>query len=242
MKSRLLIRSPRCGGGALCVAYYYAPAAMAATAARRVDRVWVPTVFTKNRDRLLEAEVARKFLACSRSPTRHGTRAAVIRRRSRTRWEPSQSPPYPLSHRQPRRSIAKGGGHSGQLVAGDRRCPVTAEAIDPGRRPRQLIPSESRRMNLDNDIAVIRAREAGERRPLRLGPLYQLHPGRSRSLVRHHDRLHGNCLLGHLSLWWKCCRDGKPVRHLILTRLDASAAQSMSASLRERPKCCVAAN
>jgi len=27
------------------------------------DRVWVPTVFTKNRDRLLEAEVARKFLA-----------------------------------------------------------------------------------------------------------------------------------------------------------------------------------
>ena len=27
------------------------------------DQVWVPTVFTKNRDRLLEAEVARKFLA-----------------------------------------------------------------------------------------------------------------------------------------------------------------------------------
>jgi hypothetical protein len=56
-------------------------------------------------------------------------------------------------------------------------------------------------MNLDNDIAVIRAREAGERCPLRLGPLYQLHPGRSRSLVRHHDRLHGNvssviCLFG----------------------------------------------
>ena len=27
------------------------------------DQVWVPTVFTKNRDRLLDAEVARKFLA-----------------------------------------------------------------------------------------------------------------------------------------------------------------------------------
>src|SRR5205814_8527386 len=27
------------------------------------DAVWVPTVFTKNRDRLLEADVARKFLA-----------------------------------------------------------------------------------------------------------------------------------------------------------------------------------
>ena len=26
------------------------------------EAVWVPTVFTKNRDRLLEAEVARKFL------------------------------------------------------------------------------------------------------------------------------------------------------------------------------------
>src|SRR3954468_71038 len=45
-------------------------------------------------------------------------------------------------------------------------------------------------MNLNDDIAVVRAREAGERRPLRLGPLHQLHPGRSRSLVRHHDRLH----------------------------------------------------
>jgi transposase len=27
------------------------------------ETVWVPTVFTKNRDRLLEADVARKFLA-----------------------------------------------------------------------------------------------------------------------------------------------------------------------------------
>ena len=27
------------------------------------EPVWVPTVFTKNRDRLLEAEVARNFLA-----------------------------------------------------------------------------------------------------------------------------------------------------------------------------------
>src|SRR5215471_6508211 len=97
---------------------------------------------------------------------------------------------HPLSHRQPRRSIAEGGDHSGQLVAGDRRRPVTAEAIDPGRGPRQLIPGEARRMNLNNDIAVVRAREAGERRPLRLGPLHQLHPGRSRSPVRHHDRLH----------------------------------------------------
>src|ERR1041385_2434968 len=45
-------------------------------------------------------------------------------------------------------------------------------------------------MNLNNDIAVVRAREVGERRPLRLGPLHQLHPGRSRSLICHHNRLH----------------------------------------------------
>src|SRR6516162_6542829 len=32
-------------------------------------------------------------------------------------------------------------------------------------------------MNLNNDIAVVRAR------PLRLGPLHQLHPGRARSLI-----------------------------------------------------------
>src|SRR3954471_14713115 len=36
-------------------------------------------------------------------------------------------------------------------------------------------------MNLNNYIAY---------RPLRLGPLHQLHPGRSRSLVSHHNRLH----------------------------------------------------
>src|SRR4051794_40042928 len=39
-------------------------------------------------------------------------------------------------------------------------------------------------MNPNNDIAVARIR------PLQLGPLHQLHPGRSCSLIRHHDRLH----------------------------------------------------
>src|SRR5262245_32548189 len=36
-------------------------------------------------------------------------------------------------------------------------------------------------MNLNDDVVY---------RCLRLGPLYQLHPGRSRSLVRHNDCLH----------------------------------------------------
>src|SRR2546429_6856261 len=105
---------------------------------------------------------------------------------------------HPLSHRQTRRAISEGGDHSGQLVPGDRRCSVTAEAIGPGRGPRQLIPGESRRMNLNDDVVY---------RCLRLGPLHQLHPGRSRSLVRHNDCLHVNCLLG--SLCWKWCRQRK---------------------------------
>jgi hypothetical protein len=36
-------------------------------------------------------------------------------------------------------------------------------------------------MNLDNDVVY---------RRFRLGPLHQRHPGRSRSLIRHHNRLH----------------------------------------------------
>src|SRR5262249_17462808 len=64
--------------------------------------------------------------------------------RQRAVASPVREAEHPLSHRQPRRSIAEGGDHSGQLVAGDRRRPVTAEAVDPGRGPRQLIPGESR--------------------------------------------------------------------------------------------------
>ena len=53
---------------------------------------------------------------------------------------PVREAEHPLSHRQPRRAIAESGDHSGQLLPGDRRCPVTVEAIGPGRGPRQLIP------------------------------------------------------------------------------------------------------
>ena len=45
---------------------------------------------------------------------------------------------------------------------------------------------ESRRMNLNNDVVY---------RRFRLGPLHQRHPGRSRRLVRHHDRFHLNTSL-----------------------------------------------
>ena len=78
--------------------------------------------------------------------------------RQRAVASPVREAEHPLSNRQPRRSIAEGGDHSGQLVSGDRRRPVTADAISPGRGPRQLIPGESRRMNLNDDIAVVRAR------------------------------------------------------------------------------------
>src|SRR5437773_11599899 len=70
---------------------------------------------------------------------------------------PVREAEHPLSHRQPRRSIAESGDHSGQLVSGVRRRPVPPEATDPSRGPRQLIPGESRRRNLNNEIAVVRA-------------------------------------------------------------------------------------
>ena len=105
---------------------------------------------------------------------------------------------HPLSQRQPRRAVAQSSDHSGQLVPGDRRCSVTADAIGPGRGPRQLSPDESGRMNLNDDVVY---------RCLRLGPLHQLHPGLSRSLVRYHNCFH-SFLLGHLSLCWKRCSVG----------------------------------
>src|SRR6516225_7004604 len=46
--------------------------------------------------------------------------------RKRAVASPVREAEYSLSHRQPRRSIAEGRDHSGQLVAGDRRRPVTA--------------------------------------------------------------------------------------------------------------------
>jgi len=60
--------------------------------------------------------------------------------------------------------------------------------------------------NLNDDVIY---------RCLRLGPLRQLHPGRSRSLVRYHDRLHVHCLPGYLSLCWICSNDQKSARHLM---------------------------
>ena len=94
---------------------------------------------------------------------------------------PVREAEHPPSHRQPRRAIAERRDHAGELVSRNRRCSIAAEAIGPGRRPRQLRRDESRRMNLNDDVVY---------RRLRLGPLHQRHPGRSCSLVRHYDRLH----------------------------------------------------
>src|SRR5437016_13284484 len=100
---------------------------------------------------------------------------------------------HPLSYRQSRRAVAESGDHSGQLVAGDRRRSITVAAIGPGRGPRHLSRDESRRMNLKDDVVY---------RRLRLGRLIQLDPGSSRSLVRHHDSVHRNYILRHLTLGW----------------------------------------
>src|SRR5262249_13587687 len=57
------------------------------------------------------------------------------------------------------------------------------------------------RMNLNDDVVY---------RWLRLRPLNQRHPGRSRSLVRYNDSVHDDFLLGHLSRRWKLgSRDGQ---------------------------------
>src|SRR6185437_12011708 len=88
---------------------------------------------------------------------------------------------HPLSYRQAGRAVAESGDHSSQLVAGDRWCSVTVAAIGPGRGPVHLGRDESRRMNLNNDVVYRRRR---------LGPLGQLHPGRSRQIVRYNDCLH----------------------------------------------------
>jgi len=67
------------------------------------------------------------------------------------------------------------------LLPGNHRRAQTAEAIGPGRGPRQLARGESRRMNLNDDVVY---------RSLRRGPLHELHPSRSRGLVLDNDRFH----------------------------------------------------
>jgi len=50
-------------------------------------------------------------------------------------------------------------------------------------------------MNLNDDVVY---------RRFRLGPLHQRHPGRSRGLLRHHDRFHlctSASVLAYTPLW-----------------------------------------
>src|SRR5262249_22945246 len=111
---------------------------------------------------------------------------------------PVREAKHPLSDRQSRRAITEGGNHSGQLVPEDRRCSVAAEAIGPGRRPIQLGVDEARRINLNDHVVY---------RWLRRGLLHQLHPGRSRSLVRHHYRFHWTPPSASLDASCKTCTD-----------------------------------
>jgi hypothetical protein len=94
---------------------------------------------------------------------------------------PVREAEHPPSHRQPPRAMAERGDHTGHLVARDRRCAVAAQAIGPGPGPRRLDGGETRRMNLDKPIVP---------RRLRLWPLRQRHPSRSRGFICHHNRLH----------------------------------------------------
>jgi WS/DGAT/MGAT family acyltransferase len=94
---------------------------------------------------------------------------------------PVREPEDALADGQPGRAVSERADHAGHLVARDRRRPVAAGAIGPGRRPRGLGRDESRRVDLHDHVVD---------RRLRLRPVHQGHPGRPRLLVRHHDRLH----------------------------------------------------
>src|SRR6185437_11876211 len=125
---------------------------------------------------------------------------------------------HSLSHRQPPRAIAESGDHSRQLLPGNRWRPVTALTIGPRRGPRQLIPGEPRRVDLNDDVVYPR---------LGLGPLHQLHPGRPGSLVRHNDRLHVNYLLGFSPTTlqrWKTRSTSDARRHGVISESERRTA------------------
>jgi hypothetical protein len=94
---------------------------------------------------------------------------------------PVRQAEHPLPYRQPGCPIAERGDHTGQFMTEDRRRPVTEGAVCPGRRPLQFGVDESCRMNLNDNVID---------RRLRLRPIYQLHSGRSRVLIRYNDCLH----------------------------------------------------
>jgi hypothetical protein len=74
-------------------------------------------------------------------------------------------------------------------------------------------------MNLNDDVVY---------RWLRLGPLRQRHPGHSRSLVRHHDRLHRSPRRVESSPAWlpihPLCQDGLSDRNGSIGILAAPAS------------------
>jgi hypothetical protein len=72
----------------------------------------------------------------------------------------------------------------GQLVPRNRRSSVMVVAIGPGRGPRPRSRSKSRCIDLNHELVYVY-------RGLGLGPLHQLHRGRSHGLVRYNDCPHG---------------------------------------------------
>ena len=70
-------------------------------------------------------------------------------------------------------------------------------------------------MNLNDDVVY---------RRLWLWPLYQLHPGRSRGLIRYHNCFHRNCLLCRFSLWSNELSARKLIRNFVLPLLAVHGA------------------
>lgn len=94
---------------------------------------------------------------------------------------PVRDPEHPLSQREPRRAVAEGGDHSGELMADDRLGSIATGAIDPRRGPLPLRGDEARRMDFNDDVVDRRRR---------LRPLRECDPGCFRARIRRDDCLH----------------------------------------------------
>jgi hypothetical protein len=71
-------------------------------------------------------------------------------------------------------------------------------------------------MNLNDDIVY---------RCVRLGPINQRHPGRSRSLIRHHNRFHLGTSLDHSSPAPRTALPTGLTRRLMTSEPHAASAQ-----------------
>jgi transposase len=87
------------------------------------DPVWDPTSFTKNRDRLLDGEVAAKFLAAVLSHDKvRGLCRAITSRSTEPFWKPGPAPRASARRARPR-AATRGTARARRPVRGATACP-----------------------------------------------------------------------------------------------------------------------